>query len=185
MKRLKRCVENAESIKNTMKGVIILSVMTIYEELLDLVCSGKRFKIDFKKRNMRVGNKWLIKDGEWDLERELIKFEYNNPVDNFINDWCLAKISLLYRNYKYSTPSEKSELRRQKNYFYALPSEKMSDKELITGKDREYARAALEGFILCAILAGWLTWDEHKMGKWFYRGKDEDLIILREWIEEK
>ena len=184
MKLMKRCVTNTESIRKIMKGVVIVSIMTIYEELLNLVQCGKRFKIDFKKRNMRVANKWLIKEGECDLERELINIEYD-PVDSSANDWCLAKIGLLYQDYKYSTPSEKSELNRQNNYFYALPAYKMSDEELIVGKDREYARAALEGFVLCAVLLGWLTWDEHKMGKWFYQGKDKDLIILREWIEEK
>ena len=61
----------------------------------------------------------------------------------------------------------------------------MTDEELVNGEDRNVAKAKLEGFILCATLAGYLIWDERKMGKWFYQGKDKDLVILREWIDER
>ena len=175
MKQLKLCIKNNEFAKKGKRK------MTIYEELLDSVKNGSRFKIDLKNKSMKVGNKWLIKNGEWDLNKDLIGFKCD-PVGNMRNDWCLAQIGLLYQDYKYSYPSEKSEKNKEKRYFYALPDYKMTDEELVAGQDREYARAALEGFLLCAVLEEWLVWNEHTMGKWFYQGKDKDLIILKEWV---
>lgn len=156
--------------------------MSIYGKFLQLVECGKPFKVDFKKKSMKVGNQFLIKEGEWDLEEDLIVLADDIECKS-INEWCLSTINNLYKSYKYSTPSKKSE--QYKSYFYALPQTKLSDAELIIGQNREYARAALEGFILCVTLKGFLVWDERTMGKWFWQGEDKDLVILREWIENE
>lgn len=148
--------------------------MSIYEELMTRVDAGEKFHIDFKKRNMKVGNEFLIKDGQYDTKRILI----GKPTMNI-----LPIIEELYRSYKYSLPSERSSNKR-KQYFKALRVDELTDKQLITGCLREGAQARLEGFILCMILNGCLQWDENAMGKWFWESKnDPDLIILRGWIE--
>ena len=92
-------------------------------------------------------------------------------------------IEILYENYKYSLPSERSDSKRRQ-YFKALPVDKLTDEQMATGERREVARAKLEGFILCMIVDGFFVWDEDELGKWFYQSKrDPDLVILRNWIE--
>ena len=62
----------------------------------------------------------------------------------------------------------------------------MTDDRLFIAGRREVEQARLEGFILCSVLNGTLTWDEPTMGKWFWESKkDPDLVILRKWIENK
>ena len=103
IKETHRCYEQFK------KGEIMKS---IYDELLERVANGESFHIDFEKRNMKVGKQYLIKDGEYDIERELIQFEdYGNGFE-----FIMKTIYQLYLGYKYSTPSERSECKRKK-YF--------------------------------------------------------------------
>lgn len=148
--------------------------MNVFNELMRRVDSGETFKIDFKKRTMKVGKQFLIKNGECCDGMELV---FNWDTDNI-----LPIIEELYANYKYSLPSERSDSKRKK-YFKALSINELTDKQLLTACKREGAQARLEGFILCAILSGKFKWTED-MGKWFWESKkDPDLIILRDWIE--
>lgn len=148
--------------------------MTIYNELMTKVDAGERFHIDFEKRNMKIGKQFLIKDGKYDEERELIG---GTPLD------VLSVIEELYQSYKYSLPSERS-CNKRKQYFKALRVDELTDRQLMTGCLREGAKARLEGFILCMVLNGNLKWNEETMGKWFWQSKkDPDLVILRSWIE--
>ena len=151
--------------------------MTIYEELIKRVSEGETFYINFKNRSLKIGKKFVITDGVYDSERELIKFQFNDM------DTILEMIENLYRIYKTSLPSERSENKRR-IYFKALSTEEMTDEQLMFGDRREMAQARLEGFILCMILSGKFIWNEQTMGKWFYQSKtDPDLVILRSWIE--
>ena len=45
--------------------------MAIYQELIERVDNGETFCIDFEKRNMKVGKEYLIKNGEYDVSREV------------------------------------------------------------------------------------------------------------------
>ena len=153
--------------------------MSIYLELLERVSNGEPFNINFEKRNMKVGKDCLIKDGEFDESKELISGPYDMRT-------ILNMIEELYKSYKYSLPSERSDNKRRK-YFKALPMEEITDAQLITAERREFSQAVLEGFVLCMIVSGQLVWDEHVMqGKWFYQSKsDPDLVLLRSWVEGK
>ena len=153
--------------------------MSIYLELLERVSNGESFHIDFEKRNMKVGNDYLIKECEFDESKELISGPYDMRT-------ILNMIEELYKSYKYSLPSERSDNKRRK-YFKSLPMEEIADEQLMTAERREFSQAALEGFVLCMIVSGQLVWDEHVMqGKWFYQSKsDPDLVILKSWIEGK
>ena len=147
--------------------------MTIYEELIQKVSEGSRFNINFETRTMKIGKKKVIDNGEYG-DKELISIKINDPLDIIEN---------LYSQYKFSIPSERSENKRR-GYFKALSANELTDEELICGERREVARARLEGFILCMILNGKLTWDEFTMGKWFWQSNnDPDLVILKKWIE--
>ena len=150
----------------------------IYEEMLERVANGERFHIDFEKRNMRVGRQYLIKNGEYDKERKLELAPYYSSM-NII----LYILGTLYRDYKYSTPSERSENKKRK-YFKALSVDELTDEQLVNGMPREYAQAALEGYMLVKIVDGSFKWDGETMGKWFYQGEDKDFIILKKWIEK-
>jgi hypothetical protein len=153
--------------------------MSIYLELIERVSEGESFHIDFEKRNMKVGKDYLIKDGEFDESKELVSGPYDMRT-------ILHMIGELYKDYKYSLPSERSDNKRKK-YFKALPMEEITDEQLIVAERREFSQAALEGFVLCMIVSGQLVWDEDIMqGKWFYQSKtDPDLVLLRTWVEGK
>ena len=157
--------------------------MSIYLELIERVSDGETFHIDFEKRNMKVGNEYLIKDGEFDEERALFPSLYEDVYSLHV---ALHMIRELYRNYKYSLPSERSDNKRRK-YFKALPMEEITDEQLMVAERREITQAALEGLVLCLIVSGQLIWDEEIMqGKWFWQSKsDPDLILLRSWVEGK
>lgn len=148
--------------------------MTIYEELLSRVEQGERFNINFEQRNMKIGKNWLIKNGECETGRILYG---KNPAA------IKEEIEQLYKDFKYSCPSERSDSKR-KGYFKALSADELTDEQMIYGGNRELMQAKLEGFILCAILMNHLKWEDLTEEKWFYQSKTEpDLIILKQWIE--
>ena len=153
--------------------------MTIYEELVNRVRDGETFYVDFRNQSLRIGKKFIIENGCYADERTLYTTSELEMSD------VLSWIEMLYENYKYSLPSERSDSKR-KTYFKALPVDKLTDAQMATGERREVARAQLEGFILCMIVDGFFVWDEDELGKWFYQSKnDPDLVILRKWIENK
>ena len=159
--------------------------MSIYSELIERVDNGETFCVDFEKRTLKVGREYLIKSGEVYTSEELFGKLWGEPSDYSLRT-TLHMIRELYKAYKYSLPSERSDSKRKK-YFKALSVDELTDEQLMTASKRETAQAALEGFILCAILTGQLTWDEETMeGSWFYQDRSEkDLVILRGWIDGK
>ena len=151
--------------------------MTIYEELIKRVQDGETFYINFRNQSLKIGKKFVITDGFYDDSRTLYTTSELEMSD------VLSYIEMLYENYKYSLPSERSDSKRR-TYFKALSVDKLTDAQMATGERREVARAKLEGFILCMIVDGFFVWDEKELGKWFYQSKnDPDLVILRNWIE--
>lgn len=151
--------------------------MTIYDELVERVSNGEKFHIDFEKQIIKVGKDYLIKNGEYDKQRSLFKDVMLNATG------VLNTTELFYEQYKYSLPSERSDKKRT-TYFKALPMDKIPDERLFVAERREVAQAKLEGFILCLVLEKKFVWNEDVMGKWFWQSKaDDDLVILRKWIE--
>lgn len=149
--------------------------MSICEELIQRVSDGETFHIDFEKQTMKIGKQKIIDCGEYDESRQLIDFK----------GFVFEEIDNLYKNYKYSLPSERSDNKRRK-YFKALSINEISDEQLLCAEKREVAQCKLEGFILCMILMNVFTWDEFTMGKWFWQSKnDPDLVILRSWVEKE
>lgn len=153
--------------------------MSIYTEMLKRVENGESFHIDFEKRIMKVGKDKIIDNGEYDTSKALYDDEIYSP------QVLLHMIRELYRNYKYSLPSERSDSKRKK-YFKALSADELTDEQMMFGMAREVAQFALEAFVLCTILSRDFVWDEEIHGKWFYqRPSDPDLIILRSWVDGK
>lgn len=88
----------------------------------------------------------------------------------------------LYRRYKHSIPSERSQS-KSRRYFMALPESDLEDGDMLYGQHRDTAQFELEFYILCRIIGGF-TWNPETMGKWFWQSeKDKDLVILRKWVE--
>lgn len=160
--------------------MLSLKKVPIYVELVHRVADGESFNINFEERTMKVGNDYLIKNGEYDTSRDLFDMGHTDMYPGVYV--ILHIIKELYENYKYSLPSERSDSKRKK-YFKALPIEKIPDDKLFIMERRETVQARLEGFILCSILTGQFTWDEEILGKWFWQSeKDPDLVILKKWI---
>lgn len=162
--------------------------MTIYTKLLKLIDINRNciFKVDLKKKSIRNGGSYFVKNGEYDSNENLIILDKQFKTQKEATLYCLEVIENLYRNYKYSNPSKETESFRDKSYFKALTEEELTMEQRVTGDPRDIAKARLEAFILCASLAGYLVWDDEIMGgHWYYQGKDKDLVIMREWIDVK
>ena len=145
--------------------------MTVYEELIERVDDGESFYIDFEKKTMKIGRKSI---NLLEQDRKLIEYDESNDV--------LYDIEELYSKYKYSIPSERSDSKRRQ-YFKALSVDKLTDAQMVYGERREVAKAALEGFILCAVLSGHLVWEDFNTDGWFWQSQnDTDLVILKSWI---
>lgn len=155
--------------------------MSIYSELIERVDNGEPFNIDFEKRTIKVGKNLLVRAGLTYTTEELFgKYWGEHDISTILH-----MIRELYKGYKYSLPSERSDSKRKK-YFKALSINELTDEQLMCAGKRETTQAALEGFILCSILDGSFVWDEESMGKWFWQSKtDGDLVILRSWVEGK
>jgi len=139
-----------------------------YDEIIKAVEDGAKFTINFQKRTMRLNGKVI------DLSDTFFPPIRNKPM--------MERIEHLYKIYKHSIPSERSESHRR-YYFKALREKDLSDSDMMYGDRREVARCRLELYVLLCLYQGQLTWHD-EWGTWFWQSdKDKDLIILRDWIE--
>ncbi len=146
---------------------------TIYQETIRAVSNGAKFKIDFRHRSLKINGTYVIRDGVY--EGEL-------GVPPCTEDEFFSRTEELYRRYKHSVPSERSE-GKSRQYFMALPEKDLNDEDMLYGERRDKAQAELELYILCQLLGGF-RWRPETMGRWFWQCKtDKDLVILREWVE--
>lgn len=146
----------------------------IYQETIQAVRNGVKFKVDFRSRTLKLNGKYIIKDGKFEGE---LGIELSSNTNEF-----LSRVEELYYRYKHSIPSERSESKSHR-YFVALPERSLSDEDMLYGERRDKAQIELELYILCQILNGF-KWNPEEMGKWFWQSKeDKDLVILRNWIE--
>lgn len=143
--------------------------MTIYDKLVSEVTAGKTYKVDLVNKTMRVGKEVLINEREF--EGDLIG---DLPCD----PWEM--LERLYDNFYHSCPGAWS--KRDGRYFKAKPGDEMSFIELAQGEPRHIARAKLEAYVLCAVLAGMLKWNQ-RFGSWFWKSKQhEDFVLLKKWF---
>lgn len=148
----------------------------IFEETVELVRQGAKFKVDFVSRSLKVDRRMIIENGQ---------FEGSSGLQDLPTDNVLECIEDYYHQYKNSIPSERSESKRFR-YFKALPEHELNDMDMLYGFSRDEAQITLELYILLCIIEKKLVWDEETMGKWFWQSKaDKDLVILRSWVETK
>ncbi len=137
-----------------------------YDEIINAVDGGAKFTVNLVKRTFRLSGKVI------DLSGCILPS----------HDDILLLIEELYGNYKHSLPSERSESHRR-YYFKALPEKELTDADMMFGERRETARCRIELTVLLAIIDGTLTWNP-SWGTWFWQSEhDQDLVILRKWIE--
>lgn len=147
--------------------------MSVYSELLNHAQEGGKYKIDLKNKSLKIGNKNYIKNGEVLIEDKLFDSDLLMKLQDPWN-----KTSELYNQYKHSIPTSHY---KDNSYFKALKYEELSSEELAYGLYRNYAQAALEGFILLASIKGLLKWQNDK--HWFWQDEnDKDFIILKEYV---
>lgn len=146
----------------------------IFQETIQAVRNGAKFKVDFRSRTLKLNGKYIIKDGKFEGE---LGIELSSNTNEF-----LSQVEELYYRYKHSIPSERSESKSHR-YFVALLERSLSDEDMLYGERRDKTQIELELYILCQILNGF-NWNPEEMGKWFWQSKeDKDLVILRNWIE--
>lgn len=147
--------------------------MTISRQAIAAVRGGAVFVADFRRRRLTVNGKPLIDGG---------RYEGSLGMRLCSTERFLAVLSRLYRRYRHSVPSERSE-RKGRRYFVPLQEHELEEDDWLYGESRELARLRLELFVLVQSLLGF-RWDEGKMGKWFWQDpENKDLILLREWME--
>lgn len=145
----------------------------IYQRVIQAIQDGATFKINFQSRSLKLNGKLIIQDGKYEGELGVL---YCGEDEFFAN------VEELYRIYKHSIPSERSES-NQRRYFMALPEKSLSDDAMLFGERRDKAQIELELYVLCQIING-IKWNPETMGRWFWQSsEDKDLVILRNWIE--
>lgn len=151
-------------------------MLPIIEQATNAVNNGARFKVDFEKRELRIGKTFLVKDGE---------YEGNSGVSVKDNEDFIRQLEQIYSTYKHSIPSERSE-GKAKRYFKALEEHELSDEDMMYGLSREVAQCRLETFFLLCSIQGLVDWNKEPFNNrhWFWKSTtDPDLIILKKWVK--
>lgn len=151
--------------------------MTIYEEAIEKVRNGAKFRIDLREKSLKINGKYLIKKGEWNEEKTLIESTGEDQIE---------VLKRLYLNYRTSAPSSTSQGNR--SYFKALEEDELTDSQLAYSERRSEAQVMLEAYILCKSLNDGDLMKElfGDTNRWFWQAKEAELkefIILKEWIE--
>ena len=159
------------------KGLSVKSkvkiMKNIYQESIQAVKSGAKFKVDFKTRSFKLNGQYVIRNSQYEGN---LGVELCTSLDEF-----LSNVEHLYTRYKHSIPSTMSECKSRK-YFKALSDKDLEDEDMLFGVGRDIAQVELELYILCQIILG-ISWNADKMGKWFWQSnKDRDLVILKNWV---
>lgn len=134
--------------------------------------NGLTCRVDFERRNLTVSGTKLIVNGEIQGDFQWKKIENETTI--------IPTLEYLYRRYKHSLPSIRSE-NRKRRYFTALKMDELSDEDIFCPVPREKAMADLETVLLQAIISGAFSWKDD-YGSWFWRGSDPDFVILKSWV---
>lgn len=145
--------------------------MTLYELLVQLSQEGSdKIHINLYNKTIKVGRTVIIDSGQ------VIK---NKVFGNDFVELLIEELDIdeLYKQYKYSMPSERD---NRRHYFKALSANQLTDEQLVTGMPRLEARIRLEAYILLASMTGKLQW--HNPTHWYWVGQDKDFVILKKYI---
>ena len=102
---------------------------SIYEETLRAVENGAGFKVDFRRRNLKIDGRYVIENG---------RYEGELGVPPSSEDEFFSNVEELYCRYKHSVPSERSE-GKSRRYFRAMPEKDLDDDDMLYGERRDKA----------------------------------------------
>lgn len=140
---------------------------SIWEEV-NIRADRELIKVDLVKKDLRISGRPIVING-------IIVPDTTAGIQLTWSD-----LDELYKEYKYSLPTERAVRKRKREYFKALRPDQMTDVELAIGMNRSVAKARLEVAILLGSITGDLTWQNDK--DWFWSGTDPDFVILKQWI---
>lgn len=149
--------------------------MTLYEALIDLAKNGyNKIHIDLTEKTINVGKQIVLENGQ--LKQHKIKvgdmvYEFEDLIETKLN------IEDLYKQYKYSVPSERD---GGKCYFKALVANELTDAELVLGMPRLEAKVRLEAYLALSVVKGIEAWPNGK--HWYWQGNDKDFVILKQYM---
>ena len=109
----------------------------IYRETVTAIENGANFRIDFQSRSLKVNGRHMIRNGRYDGAPWLPEY----GCGDFFTD-----VEELYRRYKHSIPSERSQS-KSRRYFMALPESDLEDGDMLYGQHRDTAQFELEFYI--------------------------------------
>lgn len=151
-------------------------MVNIWKESYQRVKDGSTFRINFERRNLMIGKKYIIKDGKYEGSLGI-------EVEHCTTEDILKNIELTFNVYHHSVPSARSDARR-KRYFRAPSEHELSDDDMLYGEHRELAQFCLEFHVLAYILLSAIKWEDFAKGKWFWQSSNyPSLIMLKEWFE--
>lgn len=140
---------------------------SIYGLLIETAQNKGSWSINLKKHNLKIGNRYYIKEGVIKSELPII----NGDELEIEGEDIYEILDALYENYKNSYPDRK---KRRKEWFKREKIDEEDKIKYLKNESQELAQAKLEGLVM-------LT-EELKIENWFYQGKDKDFIILKNWI---
>lgn len=97
----------------------------IYQESIQAVENGTKFKVDFKTRSFKLNGQYIIQNSQYEGD---LGVELCASLDEF-----LSNVEHLYTRYKHSIPSTMSECKSRK-YFKALSDKDLEDEDMLFGK---------------------------------------------------
>lgn len=150
--------------------------MTYYEMVTNLAKeSYDKIYIDLENKNLKIGRQLVIENGT-PIQNKMIVNGVEYECDELINEQL--DIDELYKQYKYSLPSERD---GKRHYFKALSADLLTDEQMINGMPRLEARVRLEAYVMFAALKGWIQMKSQ--GHWFWQSEqDRDFVILEKWL---
>lgn len=139
---------------------------SVYGLLIETAKNRGSWSINLKKRNLKIGGKYYIKEGEAKTKLPII-----NGDELEIEGNIYEILEMLYENYKNSYPDKKE---RRKEWFKREKIDEEDKIKYLKNESQELAQAKLEGLVMLS--------KEIEIENWFYQGKDKDFIILKNWI---
>lgn len=149
--------------------------MTLYDMLIDLAQNNyRKIHINLASKTIRIGKQVILKNRE--IKQHKIKvgdnvYEFDDLINNKLD------INDLYKQYKYSVPSERD---GGNHYFKALSANELSDAQLVVGMNRLEARVRLEAYLALAAITGIEAWPNENY--WYWQGRDKDFVILKQYM---
>lgn len=185
-----KCDHQINHRSRHIRGGFLFTAMLKHEfyiNTMKAVAKGSRFNINLNTRSFRLDGKYIIKDGAFCHKKDGTPSVFSSCATEMFADKTSedirSDIRILYDEYKYSRPSERSD-RKYCTAFRAIPYEQLPD-EALFNESRDTCQCALELYVLLLAMSNRIEWAEFcgNPDYHFYKDSiDGDLIILKQWL---